>query len=252
MQPPFTEVVLADMKPTSPGVLSSSHVKSLSACLTNIYEMLDAFLLVSLDKLRCQPVFQFVRLVYALVVLVKINLGSSSREGPGKGVFMGSSQHKIRGYIDNLLARLNMAAEGDRCAAAAKFGEIVASIRSGFGHEPSPVWNARTFESALRSSDPAATPAHSARNLPMANRPAPRSATTFRPASQTTMQGAVAHDQLPPPVASTTLHAAGNLADFSFGSWMDLDNTDFGLGPMEDVFDYGQVDDGALWYNTQK
>ena len=130
MQPPFTEDSFAELSSTSDFVMSASFVKSLSICLSQIHELLDKFLSIPLEEMRCLPVFQFVRIVYAVVVLVKISVRSdTARVGFGSSANIETRKQAIHEYMSALIRTLRSAADGSRCASAAKFGAVLFSIR---------------------------------------------------------------------------------------------------------------------------
>ena len=127
-----TEEDLFAIKPVSGTRFSSSYVKSLSACLSNAYEMLDTFLSISIDDLRWQPIFQFARIVYALVVLVKVTLGTASKRAVGMEEMNDSYRRQTSNYINSIHERFELVADGDRCPSVAMFGGVIASLRSFF------------------------------------------------------------------------------------------------------------------------
>lgn len=132
MQPPFVEESLAQLKPSNEFVMSPIYVKSLSTCLSNIHRLLDTFLCLPLEDVRCQPTFQFVRLVYTVVVLVKISVGSTVSEEIFCADKKESREQTIHRYLSSLMEKLHSAADGGRCASAAKFGLVLLSIKRCF------------------------------------------------------------------------------------------------------------------------
>ena len=132
MQPPFVEESLAQLRPTNEFVMSPIYVKSLSTCLSNIYRLLDTFLSLTLEDIRCQPTFHFVRLVYAVVVLVKISVGSTVSEKIFCADKTENPVQTIHRYLSSLMEKLHSAADGGRCASAAKFGLVLLSIKMCF------------------------------------------------------------------------------------------------------------------------
>lgn len=249
MQPPFTEEVLATMKPTGRTIPSATHIKCLSDCLTNIYSMLDTFLSISVEDLRCQPVFQFVRVMYVLVVLVKINLGTSTQEPPNEEIAT-NGVRKIHAYINQLIERLHHAAEGDQCASAAKFGLVISSLK-------------KCFEKLSESSELKGQPALVLTEVPESSFTENRGFTTngYPPnlMERSAQYQSYSHETVSIQTSSTASmpqlmlrNPNGVFTDFSTASWLGIDSNPGGYGSNQ--FDNSlsnQMDDEMAWIFAQ-
>ena len=76
-QPAFTEETLNTMRVIAGGKLTAGHIDSLSTCIASTHIILDTFLSFSVDTVRGLPTFHMVRLVYAVVVLIKMSIDST-------------------------------------------------------------------------------------------------------------------------------------------------------------------------------
>lgn len=73
LAPPFTEAALRGRGEVPQDVaLTPAHIDALSVCLTSIDGIFETFLKVDVDTVRCLPVANFVRVAYAVVVLIKM------------------------------------------------------------------------------------------------------------------------------------------------------------------------------------
>lgn len=111
--------------------LSLAHINGLSACLTAIDGIFGEFLSLDVQTIRCLPVFNFVRVAYAVVVLIKLYFAASSPKGE-LGKVINKDQMKVEQHLDNLLEKFRATAAEDRSRPAAKFLVVLVMIRSWF------------------------------------------------------------------------------------------------------------------------
>ncbi len=74
-KPPFTEENLrgaGEAGGNSLNHLTPSHIAALSSCLTSIDGIFEAFFSLEIETIRALPVLHFVRIAYAVVVLIKM------------------------------------------------------------------------------------------------------------------------------------------------------------------------------------
>lgn len=124
MQPSFTEEALKGIRPTQAARLSAGHISSLSTCLSVIHTYFDTFLSFTIDQISDLPTFQFVRIVYAGVVLIKMAYDATIPDSEMETMFQ-RDDFKIDYYLDALVALLKAAAQGNRCASATKFAMVL-------------------------------------------------------------------------------------------------------------------------------
>jgi hypothetical protein len=74
-KPPFTEESIRNTgleEDEASRPLTSAHITALSTCLTSIDGVFEAFLSLDVDIIRTLPILYFVRIAYAVVVLIKM------------------------------------------------------------------------------------------------------------------------------------------------------------------------------------
>lgn len=111
--------------------LSFSHINALSACLTAIDGIFDTFLTLDVHTIRSLPVFNFVRVAYAVVVLIKLYFAASSPKSE-LGKVINKDHMKVEQHLHNLLEKFRATAAEDRSRPAAKFLVVLVMIRSWF------------------------------------------------------------------------------------------------------------------------
>ncbi|OHE98996.1 hypothetical protein CORC01_05686 [Colletotrichum orchidophilum] len=130
IRPPFDTATLKDgMLPNL--TLTTSHINALSACLSAIDGIFEAFLAMEVPSIRCLPVFNFVRVAYAVVVLIKMYF-SATAPGSELGKVIDKDNMKVEYYLDALLEKFRAAASDDRSRPAAKFLIVLVMLRSWF------------------------------------------------------------------------------------------------------------------------
>ncbi|TDZ12967.1 Transcriptional regulator WAR1 [Colletotrichum spinosum] len=130
IRPPFDTATLKDGMLTNL-TLTTSHINALSACLSAIDGIFEAFLAMEVPSIRCLPVFNFVRVAYAVVVLIKMYF-SATAPGSELGKVIDKDNMKVEHYLDALLEKFRAAASDDRSRPAAKFLVVLVMLRSWF------------------------------------------------------------------------------------------------------------------------
>ncbi len=111
--------------------LTAAHIGALSSCLTAIDGIFETFLAMDIRSIRCLPVFNFVRVAYAVVVLIKMYFSASSPDSE-LGKVINKDNMKVDEYLDKLLEKFRAVAEGDKSRPAAKFQIVLAMLRGWF------------------------------------------------------------------------------------------------------------------------
>ncbi|KAK4162545.1 hypothetical protein QBC43DRAFT_241255 [Cladorrhinum sp. PSN259] len=111
--------------------LSPAHINALSACLIAIDGIFDVFLSLDIKTIRCLPVFNFVRVAYAVVVLIKLYFAASSVNSE-LGKVINKDNMKVEQHLDGLLEKFKATAADDRSRPAAKFLVVLIMLRSWF------------------------------------------------------------------------------------------------------------------------
>ncbi|EJT75879.1 hypothetical protein GGTG_05807 [Gaeumannomyces tritici R3-111a-1] len=111
--------------------LTPAHIQALSACIVAIDGIFDTFLGMSPEEVRCLPVFNFVRVAYATVVLIKMHF-AAARPGSEMGRVIEREDIRVDQHLGSLLEKFRLAGEDDRSRPAAKFHLVLSMLRSWF------------------------------------------------------------------------------------------------------------------------
>ncbi|KAL7788222.1 hypothetical protein V8C37DRAFT_388911 [Trichoderma ceciliae] len=129
-RPPFNTEALKDGIVNSEP-LSAAHINALSACLTAIDGIFNTFLSMDVLSIRCLPVFNFMRVAYGVVILIKMYFSASS-PGSEMGKVIHKDNMRVEYYLEALLDKFRATAADDKCRPAAKFLVVLAMLRSWF------------------------------------------------------------------------------------------------------------------------
>ncbi|CCD54950.1 putative fungal specific transcription protein [Botrytis cinerea BcDW1] len=129
-KPPFTEAALHGPSET-PDVLTAAHISALSCCLTSIDGIFETFLQFEVDVIRCLPVAHFVRVAYAVVVLIKMYFAAANPNGELGKVFIKDNM-KVEHYLDGLVEVFRASAADERSRPAAKFLMVLIMLKTWF------------------------------------------------------------------------------------------------------------------------
>jgi hypothetical protein len=129
-KPPFSEDLLRGIgqKPES---LTPSHVNALSVCLTSIDGIFDTFLKLDAETIRCLPVAHFVRVAYAVVVLIKMYFAAATPNSE-LGKVIDKDNMKVEQYLDGLVEIFRAAAAEEKSRPASKFLMVLTMLKTWF------------------------------------------------------------------------------------------------------------------------
>lgn len=111
--------------------LSIAHINAVSESLMSIQGLLSSFLAMDVFSIRCLPVFNFVRVAYAVVMLIKLYF-SAAAPGSELGRIFDKDEMRAGQQLDALLDKFRATAADDRCRPAAKFLVVLVMLRSWF------------------------------------------------------------------------------------------------------------------------
>lgn len=131
IRPPYSADALRDPVPGLNEALTAAHIGALSSCLTAIDGIFETFLSMDVYSIRCLPVFNFVRVAYAVVVLIKMYF-SASTPNSELGKVINKDHMKVEEYLEKLLAKFGDVAAADKSRPAAKFIIVLAMLRNWF------------------------------------------------------------------------------------------------------------------------
>ncbi|TGJ87295.1 hypothetical protein E0Z10_g1482 [Xylaria hypoxylon] len=144
--------------------LTAAHISALSSCLTAIDGIFETFLSLDESTIRCLPIFNLVRVSYAVVVLIKIYFSATSPNSE-LGKVINKDNMKVAEYLDRLLEKFQKTAASDKSRPAGKFLMVLVMVRSWFHKQG----QGRGRLPGDQNSDPTPKPSQSLRNNPMAN-----------------------------------------------------------------------------------
>ncbi|TVY86493.1 Transcriptional regulator [Lachnellula willkommii] len=113
-KPPFTE-----------------EISALSSCLTAIDGIFEAFFRFDVETIRCLPIFNFIRVAYAVVVLIKMYFAATTPNSE-LGKVIDKDNMKVEQYLDNLVEIFRAAAADDKSRPSAKFFMVLIMLKTWF------------------------------------------------------------------------------------------------------------------------
>lgn len=111
--------------------LTAAHVDAISECLAAIEGIFEVFLSMEATSIRCLPVYNFVRVAYAAVVLIKMYFAASS-EKSSLGRVINKDDIKVEQHLEKLLAKFRETAADDKSRPAAKFLVVLIMLHGWF------------------------------------------------------------------------------------------------------------------------
>ncbi|KAK8048598.1 hypothetical protein PG994_010328 [Apiospora phragmitis] len=127
----FNSDSLQDPVPGLNETLTAAHIGALSSCLTAIDGIFESFLSMDVQSIRCLPVFNFVRVAYAVVVLIKMYF-SASTPNSELGKVINKDHMKVEEYIEKLLDKFRDTATHEKSRPPGKFLVVLVMLRSWF------------------------------------------------------------------------------------------------------------------------
>jgi hypothetical protein len=129
-KPPFSEDTLRGIG-DKPEPLTPSHINALSICLTSIDGIFDTFLKLDPVTVRCLPVAHFVRVAYAVVVLIKMYFAAATPNSE-LGKVIDKDNMKVEQYLDGLVGIFQAAAAEEKSRPASKFLMVLTMLKTWF------------------------------------------------------------------------------------------------------------------------
>ena len=123
---PFTEESIKAASGQSI-ILSPAHSAALCDCMTSVHGMFRTFFSFDPSMIRALPIFYFVRIAYAVVVLIKLYFAVTA---PGSEVakIFSKEDLEVESHLDNLLRLFHSIKEEDAFRPANKFLMILAQL----------------------------------------------------------------------------------------------------------------------------
>lgn len=127
---PFTEESLKAASGQS-DVLSPAHSSALTECLTSVHGIFNTFFSYDLNTVRALPIFYFVRVAYAVVVLVKMHFAVNAVNSE-VGKIINKDDLQVEYHLNRLLDIFETISKEDAFRPANKFLNILLKLRDWF------------------------------------------------------------------------------------------------------------------------
>lgn len=117
-QPPFAlpKVISIQIDPRA----SNSYIDAISVSITSAQSLLDILLTMDVKALRALPVYNYVRMSYALITLIKLYISSKSPESK-IGAVLDPASLKVGLYLKSMIDKLIKAVGPKECRAPFTF-----------------------------------------------------------------------------------------------------------------------------------
>lgn len=132
-KPPFTEAALRG-PPNATIALTPTQIGALSTCLASIDGIFETFLKFDVETVRCLPVAHFVRVAYAVVVLIKMYFAAATPGGE-LGKIIDHENMKVVQYLDGLVELFRASAADEKSRPAAKFLMVLIMLKTWFNRQ---------------------------------------------------------------------------------------------------------------------
>lgn len=107
---------------------SAAHVDAVVAAYSAVTGIADAFMAMEITSLRALPVFNLVRVAYAIVVLIKIYFTAAAPDSE-LGRVLPKEAVRVDHYLDSLVSKFMVAAAEDKCRPVSKFLVVLVMLR---------------------------------------------------------------------------------------------------------------------------
>lgn len=124
---PFTEESISGGG-SDGAALTPAHVSALSECLTNVHGILRTFLSLELDVIRTIPILFFVRVGYAVVVLMKLYFAVAN-PASNVGKIIKTEDLKVEQHLDELVSLFRTSSAEGTFRPATRFLVILTKLR---------------------------------------------------------------------------------------------------------------------------
>ncbi|KAL8786357.1 MAG: hypothetical protein Q9213_002854 [Squamulea squamosa] len=114
-----------------PEVLTTAHIGALTTCLTSIHGLFDTFLQSTTEDVRTVPVFYFVRIAYATVLLIKLYFAASAPDSE-LGKVISINDLRVEDYLRKLRELLQSGAGSGKCRPARSFFLVLVMLQTWF------------------------------------------------------------------------------------------------------------------------
>lgn len=117
--------------------LPEAQITALASCMESIDEIFQTFLSLDVDIIRVLPVMHFVRVAYAIAILIKVYFAATSPGNPFASI-VDKDNMKVDQYLDDLLQKFKEIVGDDKSRPGSKFLMVLIMLRNCFyrGQKP--------------------------------------------------------------------------------------------------------------------
>jgi len=133
-RPPFTEDHVVRSGGDVPDALTSAHINALSTCLASIDGIFNMFLTFDVETIRCLPLAHFVRVAYAVVILIKMYFVAATPNSE-LGKVINKDNMKVEQYVDGLVGLFKASAAEEKSRPSAKFLVVLFMLKTWFNRQ---------------------------------------------------------------------------------------------------------------------
>jgi hypothetical protein len=133
-KPPFSEDALRGVGEVEQTKLTPAHIDALSVCLKSVDGIFNTFLDLDVETVRCLPVINFVRVAYAVVVLIKMYFAAVTPNSEIGRVFVKENM-QVEQYLDGLCSKFHAAAAEEKSRSSHKFLMVLMMLKTWFGRQ---------------------------------------------------------------------------------------------------------------------
>ncbi|KAL8835971.1 MAG: hypothetical protein Q9170_003094 [Blastenia crenularia] len=120
-----------EKKKVRPQVLTTAHIGALTTCLTSIHGMFNTVLSLTPEEIRCVPVFYFVRIAYANILLIKMYFAATASDSE-LGKVIASDDMRVEHYLKKLCELLQASGAAGKYRLARSFYLVFIMIQTWF------------------------------------------------------------------------------------------------------------------------
>ncbi|MCJ1431938.1 hypothetical protein MMC27_001294 [Xylographa pallens] len=131
-QPPY--LVKTAIEPSRCIDLPTAYIEALLTCSSAAQDLINTFLQTESRELRLLPTVAYVRMTYAITILVKLSVAATSAGGDN-GNFTNIESLQVSYYLDKLVSHLSIAVGRNQSRVATIFLAIIARLKSWYCKE---------------------------------------------------------------------------------------------------------------------
>ncbi|MCJ1283812.1 hypothetical protein MMC26_003143 [Xylographa opegraphella] len=131
-QPPY--LVKTAISPSRSADPPATYIEALSACSSAAQDLINSFLQIDGQVLRLLPTVAYVRMTYAMTILIKLSVAVTSA-GCGNGNIISYEDLQVSHNLEKLVSHLGIAAETNKARVVTIFLAIIVRLKSWYNKE---------------------------------------------------------------------------------------------------------------------